>query len=565
MLDSLPLPLQALLWPLAGAAVIVTAGRILPNGLRRLVALAAALASLSALWSSRTGVGQALEIFWEPLNFFRSNLTLEPDNLSILVGITLSGAVAVSVLGIRGSFPRQAVWHGLILVVLAGCLLMSMAANLPTLALGSGLIDLGLIAIAILAPGDADRTTWRMVIPGAASTLLIFLCTLQMSIQVGTTSLQARELPAEILLLIGIAAMLRLTIFPLHPRGLNTPEGAVTQILSIGAGACLLVRPQAIAPILSDRPWILVLGSAALLAGGLQAWTGNRWSGFASYQKGFVLISAILLAGSMPWPFVGLVLALTSLGIWWDGTLERSSSPRPRWIEVIAERLGAWWVQIRARVRRSIPALERWRGRLFGQQRTALLPAIALASLAGFPLTVGALGRWPVYANLLDHGDAAVLLALLTADTFLAAGLWAALRLALEQATEQRLTPAAFLSLLVLGIALIVLGIAPGSLIGALDLDPVSVPDVSTWGLGLVYILPWLLGSWLARTGSQLERYFEQVEQIVSLSWLYRMVDWIGQRLAGAIYWVGRVGEGEGWWGWALIILALGAMFLTTR
>ena len=112
---------------------------------------------------------------------------------------------------------------------------------------------------------------------------------------------------------------------------------------------------------------------------------------------------------------------------------------------------------------------------------------------------------------------------------------------------------------------LILLGIAPGSVAGALDLEPANVPEVSVWGLGLVYVLPWLLGSWLAHTGSQLERYFEHVRQIVSLNWLYRLLDWIGQRLAGASYWLSRVGEGEGWWGWALIILALGAMFLTTR
>ncbi len=565
MLDSLPVPLQAMLWPLAGAAAILTAGRLLPTGLRRLVAMAAALASLSALWSLRTGAGQAVEILWAPLNFFRSSPTLEPHNLSLLVGITLSGVVAVSVLGIRGSFPRQAAWHGLILVVLAGCLLMSMAANLPALALGSALIDLGLMAIAILAPGDADRTMWRMAIPGVSSTLLIFLSALHMSSQVGTTSLQAQGLPTEILLLIGLAAVLRLTIFPLHPRGLNTPESAVTQILSIGAGVYLLVRLQAIAPILSDRPWILVLGTVALLAGGLQAWTGNRWSSFANYQKGFVLVSVLLLEGSMPWSFVCLVLALASLGIWWDGTLEREPSPRPRWMEVIAESLGAWWVRARARVRTSIPALDRWHGRLWSPQRTAVLPAIALATLAGFPFTVGALGRWPVYATLLERGNAGVMLATLIADTFLAAGLLAALRLALKQATEHRWTPAASLSMVILGISLIVLGIAPGSLTGALDLEPVRVPEVSAWGLGLVYILPWLLGSWLAHTGSQLERYFEYIRQIVSLNWLYRTTDWIGQQLAGAIFWLGRVGEGEGWWGWVLIILALGAMFLTTR
>jgi hypothetical protein len=37
---------------------------------------------------------------------------------------------------------------------------------------------------------------------------------------------------------------------------------------------------------------------------------------------------------------------------------------------------------------------------------------------------------------------------------------------------------------------------------------------------------------------------------------------WVGKRLEGLVFWLGQVGEGGGWWGWALIILALGAIFL---
>jgi len=175
MLEPVAISLRPVVWLLLGGGIVLTASRFLPNWFRRLVALTATMASLIILWSLREGTAAAVELAWEPLNFFRQGPALNPDGLSLLVGITLSGATAAAVLGVRGSRPRRTAWHGLILVALAGCLTMTMASNLLTLALGSALIDLALIAMAISATRPSGRTAWRMAVPGVASTLLLVL------------------------------------------------------------------------------------------------------------------------------------------------------------------------------------------------------------------------------------------------------------------------------------------------------------------------------------------------------------------------------------------------------
>ena len=112
---------------------------------------------------------------------------------------------------------------------------------------------------------------------------------------------------------------------------------------------------------------------------------------------------------------------------------------------------------------------------------------------------------------------------------------------------------------------LVLLGLAPGLLGDGLGLVEDAPAGVSAWGLGLLYVLPWLLGVWLARIRRDLNNYLGPIETVVNLDWLYRAAGWAGQHLAGAIYWLGRVGEGEGWWGWALIVLTLGILLLAAR
>jgi hypothetical protein len=628
MLDSAPVPFQAVLWPLLGAAIILALRRILPNWLRRLVALAAALLSLAAL---RSLIGVAVgrvEYLWEPLNFFRMSPVLYPDGLALLVGITLTFFTAAAILGIRGAMPQKTTWHGLILVALTGCLVMTMASNLLTLTAGSALVDLALLGIAVstVSVADAaDRPAWRVAMPGIASTFILFLSTLRMDTQIGTASLLAREIPAEVLVLVGVAGLLRMVIFPIHPRGLRTPENAATLVLPVGAGVFLLARVQAIEPILIEQPWLLVLGGVTLLAGGLMVWSGgfgtaapqvpqgksgesggessgegrseqhatssmpgrwaarvagppesrrlpetesdgNRdtlgaavWLGLAVHQTGYAAASVILLGVSVPWSLVGLSAGLGILLIWWDD-IASARSKRVGWLEQYLE---PQWVEARSYVARHVPALQRLGGSLPSGASSAVLLTVGVGSLIGIPFTVGALGRWHFYASLLREGRAILLLATLAADTLLVAGLWTILRAALKEAGRQRPRLCALLPMLALAVAILVLGIAPGVLAGELSLSATETAGVSAWGLGLLYVLPWLLGAWLARFSAKVAHYLEPLGRIVSLDWFFRAGAWASLRLVGGIYWLGQVGEGEGWWGWALIILALGALLLS--
>jgi hypothetical protein len=581
MLDSLPVPFQAILWPLVGAALILALHRLLPNWARQLLGLVAALASFLVLWSLQVEAAERVEILWAPLNFFRMSPVLYADGLSRAGGIVLAGVTAAMLLGIRGSRAQSVAWRGAMLVVLAGCLSMTMAGNLLALALASAIVDLALMTAVVLA-SDADptkRLPLRVAVPGIASTLLVFVSALEFDAQVGHASLLSRNLPVDALVLVGVAGVLRALVYPLHPRGVRVPEYAVILLLPVGTGFYLVSRVQALLPVLSDRTWLVVLMGLALLAGGLLASSGGSsstarhsssarfgrfWAGALVHQTGYGLAFALLLAGVAPWPLASAILSLGALAIWWYGGPERTEPSPSRAPEWLSRRTGPWLEKARSYVAMRLPVFGRWRDSWFGRYGAAFLPTIALMALVGVPFTAGARGRWSLYAAWLQRGDLYWLLALL-ADTFLVYGLWVAAGLTIEQAGTSRLRPAALLAIVALIVPLVVLGIAPGVLGDGLGLQPSPPSDVSVWGLGLVYLLPWLLGSGLARMRNPLKGYLERAWDVVNLNWLYRAGDWAGDRLVGAVYWLGKVGEGDGWWGWALVILSLGVLLLATR
>ncbi len=579
MLDSVPVPLQAIIWPLAGAALILVLGRVLPNWARRLLAMAAALASLAVLWSLKAGQVDWMGLEWLPINLFRMGPRLHVDGLSLLVGMLLAGITAALALSIRGREPQKTRWHGLLLFLLAGCLVTIMAGNLLALALASALVDLALIAIALSLSNGAEPARGlplRTVVPGVASTMVLTVAALQMDAQAGHASLTSQNLLEGPLVLVGLAGALRALIFPLHPQAPGVPESAATLLLPVGVGGYLLVRVQALVPVLSEQPWAMLVAAVALVAGGLLAWSssdrfsdpeagpGGIWSGALVQQTGYVLAFVLLLAGVTPWPLVALLLALSVLVIWWEGGLAAEDAPRPGAAKWMAEQMRSWRTRAQSYATTRIPRLERWRDSWFARHGAALPPVIALASLMGAPFTVGARGRWPLYAQGLKRGDT-TLVAMLAADIFLSAGLWIAAVTIFRQSRKRPLRWAALLAMLALIILVIVLGIAPGALGDDLGLKTVSASGVSVWGLGLVYVLPWLLGAWLGRMRGSLGRYLARVHAAVNLNWLFHAAGWAGERLAGAIRWLGVVGEGSGWWGWVLITLALGVFLLVAR
>lgn len=579
----------AILWPFAGAIALVATGRLWPGWVRRLTALAVSLASFLHLWSLRTSIGDKAEIFWEPLNFFRTGLAWRVDGLSLLTGLSLAVLVAMAVLVERGSESGSAEWTGLLLAVLAGALAMGMGANLLALALGSGWIDLVLIVMALAIGGDTGRVLWRVAVPGVASTLVLIAGAVQMSAQVGTVSLAAQNIPVQMVAWLSVAGMLRLMVFPIHPRGVHHPQTAIPSALAIGVGGYLLARAQAIAPGLGGYSGMLRVGIMALLAGGILAWTGLVGSarrpdqaqdeqiaaekdggsqafllGVVVHQTGWILIVVSLLRGGVAWVVSGVVLALAVLTLWEGRWQVRGPAPWLSWGTGISRMVHRWWDRVVSGVAAGF--VEAWRRRARSWLRGGAwwVPTVALASMAGFPLTAGALGRWSAYGALLREGKAGTLIAVLVADTFLMAGLWLALRRFLERA-GQPVRASFVIAGFVLDALVLVIGIASGSLSKRLSIEPVPGPGVSVWGLGLVYGLPWLVGGWLAYAGSRWKRILAYGQRIVGLNWLFEAASWLGRQAVHGLHWLGQVGEGEGWLGWALILLILGGILFLAR
>jgi len=586
-----------MLWPLVGAAIVLGLRRWLPGWLQRLIAAAAAAASLATLWSlSGDAQPQAVNLPWGSLDFFRMGLAFYPHGLSTLAGIVLAGVTAAAALGISPSDAgsQKTNWHGLILVALSGALAALLAANLLTLAFGSGLLVLAVVGLAAMGAPSGDEYAWPALgaaVPGVAATLLIYLSALQMDAHIGHASLQGRTFSPSALAFLGAAGVLWLLAFPL--RAASRLQEIVSWLLPCGTGLYLLARVVSIAAAVGASPFgqgspLLVLGGAMLLAGGMLAWLYGVWPGMAIHQAGYGLVFIALWGGSqagaarpaMPWPLAGLALTLGALAISASagdgGNGAGGQSPARRWAGLarlaqwtglawLAERVKPWWAKARSavasRLRLRRPRLA-WLGRLLA----ALLPAVALASLAGLPLTVGAAGRWRLYGGMLGQEQAGLLLVVLLSDSLLVAGLWAVLRTLDPREDRVSLPRLAAMILLVAGI--ILWGVAPGRLLAAVGLTSVQATGVSVWGIGLLYVLPWLVGTWLAYAGARRPAYADRLRQVARGSHagqIYRAVAWAGAQVAGALHWLGQVGEGGGWWGWALIVLAVGVLLTAAR
>ncbi|RPI55977.1 MAG: hypothetical protein EHM56_04835, partial [Chloroflexi bacterium] len=128
--------------------MILAVGRLLPAWLRRVLAATAAAASLATIWSLRSGGAERVAISWSPLNLFRAGPALLPGDLALPAALVLATVTVALALGIRGGQARDP-WHGLLLVLLAGALTTTLAANLLTLAIGGALMDLALMGLVL--------------------------------------------------------------------------------------------------------------------------------------------------------------------------------------------------------------------------------------------------------------------------------------------------------------------------------------------------------------------------------------------------------------------------------
>ncbi|HNS50887.1 MAG TPA: hypothetical protein PKO09_06865 [Anaerolineae bacterium] len=605
MQSTIPAALQAALWPLAGATLVVALSRLLPQWLGRFLALAASVASLVALFLS---LGQATAGFratWEPFTFLRTAPALRPTPLGTAVGIILAAWCTTAAVGIRGPQPSRSTWRGLALVLLAGALVIALAANLVTLMLGSALLDLGLALLAVSASGGRQgQLTWlRMLAPGLVSTGLLTLAALRMDSSIGTQALSMEGFAPEVLSFLVAAGLLRAAVFPLHPRRLQSPEHAAALLLPLGAGVLLVARAQTLGGTPEGTPWFLAISALALAAGSWQAWStggvppqpgtwAETWTALAVQQVGAAFLFLLLFPGAAPWPLAGLVPALGIMAIWWDAEQSSGPSSVAPWIEWIRRQ----WTQgrelLRSRAaellgRRAQPApgdgaglqppairqaqqsrtregWERLKASWLARRGAVLLPGVALASLAGVPMTAGSVSRWHSYGALLASAQPLPLAGYLVSDALLAAGLILAWRKLVCKAGGRRPGWVALGMMGLLSAASIALWLVP-SLWGRLGLPALQPVEISPWGVGILYVLPWLLGAWLAKAVGSVEGFLLHLRRGVSVEGALRPAEWLAEKVLAVVYWVGSVGEGEGWWGWALVVLALGALYLAAR
>jgi len=170
-----------------------------------------------------------------------------------------------------------------------------------------------------------------------------------------------------------------------------------------------------------------------------------------------------------------------------------------------------------------------------------------------------------LYAVLLQEREAGLLMATLAADVLVTAAVCRALARILSAENLQQARPKTWLPMSLLTLAILLLGVAPRFLLSHVALERLTTPGLSVWGLGFLLALPWLVGGWLARTPRLFESQADLVHRIVNLDWLYAVLDWVGKRAAAAVGWLGQVGEGEGWFGWSLVFLALALTLLAFR
>jgi len=606
MLSSIPAAVQAIVWPLAGATLVVALNRLLPNWLCRLLALAASIASLVALFSLNGQASGAVQGTWEPFTFLRTSPALQPTPLGLVTGMVLAAWSAVAALGIRGSQHPKATWYGLNLAILAGGVLMALAGNLLTMALGSALLDVALLVVAVSAVGGAgqgQRVSFRICVPGLISTGLLLLAALRTDIDSGTLSLFALVFSPQVLTLLAAAGLFRLAVFPLHPRGLSAPEHAASLILSMGGGFFLLACAQTLGGSPAGTLWFLAIGAIALVAGGWLAWSADglgseagrwpaMWGALAIQQAGAAILFVFLFPGAAPWPLVGLVVSVGLLVLWWDASRLEAPGPASAWIEwvrrswaLFSEQRRALAIRLSSKRAGSVPGdglpdapepgpltkpsrLKEGRSRLQGswlaRRGATLLPALALGSLAGVPLTVGAVIRWHLYGVLLAGAHPLLLAALWASDAFLAGGLILAGRGIRGQA-DGRARWSALVGMVILAAFSILLWLAPRFLSSDVVLPALPRAGVSAWGIGILFVLPWLVGAWLAKIAESVTGALRRLRRVASLERAAGPAQWLGQGLLTAVYWLGSVGEGDGWWGWALIVLALGALYLVAR
>lgn len=493
---------------------------------------------------------------WRP--FLGSDLVYHVDGLAFLFAalMALVGLASIAPGLGRSEYP-EGPSHATLLALLAAGFSFVFSANLITLCASWVIFDVAFLCALAASDRSGSRVTSppglggteggrlaKKIVPRVLNlSCLACLSLLIAALLLGDDSLSLRSgsISAPVWGLILLAALVRVGLYPLHlwiPIGVKAslPARSLLHLVPVSAGLYLLARLSAWTD--AGLPYgqaLTVAGSLAFLAGAVLAWIEADHSKTLSFimisQVGYAIVS---LAIARPptlvvLPSLSLILCLGLLFL----SQNRSE-------------LGSLWARAAS--------------------------GLAMASLAGVPLTLGFVGRWHLYHFLLTGGNLAFLALSLLAETFLFAALlkmWSAISIRVfpPEFAYQR---ASVVGAALLAAPLLILGLHP-SVLRTL-MEAVSFPTFADL-LRSTSVVQWvalflpLLGGYLLhrhrrRIFDPVEPFWLKLTTALHLEWLYSLLGQIAAGAAGVLRIVGRVCEGTGYLGWIAVVGLLAFLFL---
>jgi formate hydrogenlyase subunit 3/multisubunit Na+/H+ antiporter MnhD subunit len=502
-----------------------------------LVAVASALGALAALLLLSLQLpSQAVLSAWAPAALFAVGLELEADALGWLFGLALLVVVLTALLtGLARPGGSRVGTRATMLLLTVASLISIFSANLVTRVLAWALLDL-IYFVALVFLSDDEGIESQAVLNlafNSAGTLLAVAAAVLISRTSESLSLRDAALTAQSTLLITLAAVFRLGLFPLHlglPTTINIRQG-LSALLRLAPALVALETISRLANFgipAAVGPWLTVLACAAALVGAFQLWSA------ADPRQG---IAYLVISQS------GVALLA---GLW--GGAQASLTLMAVSISLV---LGAALIYLG----NGFDETQRW---------PTLLPLVGVAAMAGAPLTLGFLGVGQLYANLAASGGWGwlILVALLLAQTLLIAGLLYTVLWPGNPLEAQPLLAAVFYTGLSLPAVMLILiaffaGVIATSLASpGLGLLGFSGPG-SLVGVGAVALsVGGAIALW--RFDAPLRDRFggvggASVAALARLDWLYRWI-WTAVRSAGsAVENLAGVLEGEGAILWTMV------------
>lgn len=487
---------------LVGALTILLLDRFIGSRERSFLALLVAVGALLFLFPL---LGESPSSFvlssWQPR--MGGELACRIDHLALLFAASMTLLGLASILSSLGSGGMEATLYAALFVLLAAGLGFLFSADLITLCFGWIFLEFAILMVE--ATGTARRSpAGRMV-----QALGVFALVAAALLSRDGFSLDS-SLPRHALSFVTLAALLRVGVYPLRfweIGGVKTGERALPYLISTGTGFYLLIRIQ------PPDGFLMALGLLAFLAGAVLAWIEDGSLHFvAASQAGYAVLTAAVTHTVVP--AINILLCLSLL-------FNQSRAEEKPW-------------------------------------REAPL-ALALASLAGLPFTLGFVGRWFVYRSLIHRGLSVLFAPCLLAEVFLSASLF---RIWFSSLPSKHSLVIHMASSASLAIPLCLLGLFPSLIRGEALPALFRSTGISLWA---VLLLPPLGGYFFHRWGEQPRRLVADPASMLELKWLYGSLNWFLGRVDAIFQWITKVIEGEGYLGWALLLVLLAFLFLWTR